>query len=154
APLHQDGARDRLRLGAAVMRHSQIPPWVRMRRGRRRLQARLLLWFIGAICLAVGASMLTTWLTNDQTPSDYPSRVVSRLVQQCVAQLWDYRVATDAYLAQLRDTTGLDTRVRRDPHFFDSQRKRGPAVGGWVFEDGVAYVPVVQKRHGPPEVVG
>jgi signal transduction histidine kinase len=117
-----------------------------MRHGRRRLQARLLLWFIGAILLAVGASMLTTWLTNDQNSNDNPSRVVSRHVQQRVAKLWDDPAACDAYIAQLRDNTGLDIRVRRDPHFFDGQRRRGPNQG-MIFEDGVAYLPVVQK-HG------
>ena len=81
-------------------RHGAIPPWVRMRRGRRRLQARLLLWFIGAILLAVGASMLTTWLTKDETSGDYPSRVVSRHVQQKVARLWDEPAACDAYVAR------------------------------------------------------
>lgn len=128
------------------MRRSQVPPWVRMRHGRRRLQARLLLWFIGAILLAVGASMLTTWLTNDQANNDYPSRVVSRHVQQRVARLWDDPAACDAYIAQLRDNTGLDIRVRRDPDFFSNTpvRQRGPNAG-MVFEDGVAYVPVQRK---------
>lgn len=129
-------------------RHGAIPPWVRMRRGRRRLQARLLLWFIGAILLAVGASMLTTWLTKDETSGDYPSRVVSRHVQQKVARLWDEPAACDAYITQLREDTGLDIRVRRDPTFF-GHRQRGPN-GGMVFEDGVAYIPV--QRRG--EIVG
>src|SRR6185295_18872540 len=105
-------------------RASGIPPWVRMRHGRRRLQARLLLWFINAILLAVGASMVTTWLTNDQTTNDYPSRVVSRHVQQRVARLWDDPAACDAYIAQLHDTTGLDIRVRRDPTFFTENTPR------------------------------
>ena len=119
-----------------------------MGRGRRRLQARLLLWFIGAILLAVGASVLTTWLTNDQSSSEYPSRVVSRHVQQKIARIWDDPAACDAYVAQLREDTGLDVRLRRDPTFF-GRRPRGPN-SGVVFEDGVAYVPV--QRRG--EVLG
>ena len=116
------------------------------RRGLRGLQARLLFWFLTAILLAIGASVVTTMLTSD-TSGDYPSRIVSRHVQQRVAKLWDDPAATDAYVGELRDTTGLDIRLRRDPSLFRGRRAR---AGGMVFEDGVAYVPVV--RHG--QVVG
>lgn len=92
--------------------------------------------------------MLTTWLTNEPGSSDYPSRVVSRHVQQKVGRLWEEPAACDAYIAQLREDTGLDIRLRRDPTFF-GKRQRGPN-GGMVFEDGVAYVPV----HRRGEIVG
>ncbi|MDF2692127.1 MAG: Sensor histidine kinase, partial [Labilithrix sp.] len=117
------------------------------RRGRLRgLQARLLFWFLGAILLAVGASVVTTMLTSESS-GENPSRVVSRHVQQRVAKLWDDPVATEAYLSELRDTTGLDIRVRRDPALFPGRRVR---PGAMVFEDGVAYFPVL--KHG--ETVG
>ena len=106
----------------------------------RRLQARLLLWFLGAIVLAIGASILTTVLTASD--NDNPSRVVSRHVQHRLARTWDDPVATDKYVAELRDTTGLDMRVRRDPSLFAGRRGRGG--NGMIFEDGVAYVPVVK----------
>jgi two-component system, OmpR family, sensor kinase len=95
-----------------------------------------------AIMLATGASVATTWLTSTDN-GDSPQRVVSRHVQQRVARLWDDPAATEAYVAELRDTTGLDIRVRRDPSMFPPGRQR---PGGMVFEDGVAYFPVV--RHG------
>ena len=62
----------------------------RKRRGPalRGLQARLLVWFLGAITLAIGASVLTTMLTSTDN-GDYPTRVVSRHVQQRVARNWD-----------------------------------------------------------------
>ncbi len=117
----------------------------RRRRGHgpRSLSARLLLWFLLAIILATGASVATTWLTSADNDGDSPQRVVSRHVQQRVARLWDDPVATEAYVAELRDTTGLDIRVRRGPSVFPPGRRR---PGGIVFEDGVAYVPVV--KHG------
>jgi signal transduction histidine kinase len=89
---------------------------------------------------------MTTILTSTDS-GDNPTRVVSRHVQQRVARVWDDPVATDAYIAELRDTTGLDLRVRRDPTIFPSRRARG---GGMVFEDGVAYFPVSKRG----EVVG
>ncbi|MBX3229590.1 MAG: HAMP domain-containing protein [Labilithrix sp.] len=116
-------------------------------RGRARsLQARLLLWFIGAILLALGATAITTWITSSD--NDYPSRVVTRHVQQRVARLWDDPVATDRYIAELREDTGLDVRVRRDASMFGGQGRMRP--GGMIFEGDVAYVPV--QRRG--ETVG
>ncbi len=82
-----------------------------------------------------------TWLTSDAT-GDNPTRVVSRHVQNRVARVWDDPAATDAYVAQLHDTTGLDIRVRRDPALVTGRRLR---PGGIVFEDGVALVPVVKQ---------
>jgi two-component system, OmpR family, sensor kinase len=117
------------------------PAWRPKLRGRRhrRLQARLLLWFLAAIVLAIGASAVTTILTSGD--SETPTRVVSKHVQRRLAKSWDDPVATDAYVADLRETTGLDMRVRRDPRLFQGRRARG---GGIVFEDGVAYVPIVR----------
>ena len=106
----------------------------------RRLLARLLLWFLGANVLAIGASILTTVLTASD--NDTPTRVVSRHVQLRLARIWDDPVATDKYVAELRETTGLDMRVRRDPSLFAGRPARG--ANGMIFEDGVAYVPVVR----------
>ena len=118
------------------------PRWRPTFRGKRlrRLQARLLLWFLGAIVLAIGASILTTVLTASD--NDTPTRVVSKHVQHRLARTWDDPVATDKYVAELRETTGLDMRVRRDPSLFAGRPVRGGS--GMIFEDGVAYVPVVK----------
>ena len=119
-----------------------MPRWRPTFRGRRlrRLQARLLLWFLGAIVLAIGASILTTVLTASD--NETPTRVVSRHVQRKLARVWDDPVATEKYVADLRETTGLDMRVRRDPSLFAGRQGRGGS--GMIFEDGVAYVPVVK----------
>ena len=125
--------------------HGGEPPprerWKPTFRGRRlrRLQARLLLWFLGAIVLAIGASVVTTVLTSND--NDTPQRVVSKHVQHRLARTWDDPVATEAYVAELRETTGLDLRVRRDPSLVRGRHMR---PGGMVFEDGVAYIPVVR----------
>lgn len=108
-----------------------------LRRRPRRLQSRLLLWFLGAIVLAIGASAVTVMLTASD-PQDNPTRVVSRHVLHRLARDWDDVAATDAYMVQLRETTGLDLRLRRDPRALGGRR------GGLVFEDGVAYAPIVR----------
>ncbi|MBX3217450.1 MAG: HAMP domain-containing histidine kinase [Labilithrix sp.] len=113
------------------------------RPGFRGLQARLLFWFLAAILLAVGASVVTTILTSEGGEAgEYPTRVMSRHVQQRVARLWDDPAATEAYVRELRETTGLDIRVRRDARVFPGRRMR---PGGIVFEDGVAYMPVLKR---------
>ena len=118
------------------------------RRGVRGLQARLLFWFLAAILLAIGASVLTTMLTSS-AGGEYPTRVMSRHVQQRVGRLWDDPAATDAYVRELRETTGLDIRVRRDASLFPETGRRA-RPGGIVFEEGVAHVPIVRRG----EIVG
>jgi signal transduction histidine kinase len=117
------------------------------RGGLRGLQSRLLVWFLLAIALAVAASVGTTLLTSVDS-SEGPVRVVSHHVQQRVARNWDDPALTEKYLADLRETTGLDIRARRDPSIFEARPFR--PGGGMVFQDGVAYVPVV--KHG--QIVG
>jgi len=119
-----------------------VPRWRPTFRGRRlrRLQARLLIWFLGAIILAIGASILTTVLTASD--NDTPTRVVSKHVQRKLARVWDDPVATENYVSDLRETTGLDMRVRRDASRFTGRQPRGGS--GMIFEDGVAYVPVMK----------
>ncbi|MDB4946041.1 MAG: Sensor histidine kinase [Labilithrix sp.] len=121
------------------MRRPGWRPPFRQRR-LRRLQARLLGWFLGAIVLAIGASVVVAFVTREE--SDTPTRVVSRHVQRRLAKTWDDPVATDAYVAELRESTGLDMHVRRDPGLFPPGRRfSGNAM---IFEDGVAYIPVVR----------
>jgi two-component system, OmpR family, sensor kinase len=107
----------------------------------RRLQTRLLLWFLGAIVLAIAASVVTTFFTRSD-PGETPTRLVSKHVQRRLAATWDDPVATQAYVDQLRDSTGLDMRLQRDPSVFPHTRR---ARGTTVFEDGVAYVPIVRR---------
>jgi signal transduction histidine kinase len=81
-------------------------------------------------------------LTSEGGGGEYPTRVVLRHVQQRAARLWDDAAATEAYVSELRETTGLDIRVRRDSKPFEGRRIR---AGGMVFEDGVAYVPILKR---------
>lgn len=112
------------------------------RRRHRRLQARLLLWFLGAILVAISASVALTWLTTTDT-TDVPGRVVSRHVQNRLARLWDDPVATQKYVDQLKDNTGLDFKVRREPPKLPARKNGRPDA--MVFEDGVALFPVVKN---------
>lgn len=116
---------------------------MRRRPRPRSLQRQLFAWFLAAIVLAVAASALATWLTQTDAP-DAPHLVASRHVQHRLARAWDDPAATEAYVAELRDATGLDVRVRRDPSMFETGRRRG-RPGGIVFDGSTAYVPVVRR---------
>lgn len=112
------------------------------RRRFGRLQYRLLAWFLGAILLAIAASAVTTVVTSPE--AETPTRIVSRHVMHRVAKVWDDPAATEAYLARLREDTGLDIRARRDPEVFG---RRGRLRQGAVFfEDGYWYVPVTRNN--------
>ncbi|MCA9583874.1 MAG: ATP-binding protein [Myxococcales bacterium] len=116
-----------------------------MRRARRArsLQRQLFGWFLAAIVLAVVASAASTWLTRSE-PGESPQLVASKHVQHRLGRVWDDPVATEAYVSQLRDTTGLDVRVRRDPSIFVGRGRRA-RPGGIVFDGSTAYVPVVRR---------
>lgn len=111
------------------------------RRGLGSLQTRLLLGFLVAMALAVGAGALVTVLTAGESP-ELPARALTHHAQQRAAKIWDEPAALDAYVAQLRDTTGLDIRVRRSVDVFKNRRRTERGV---VLDDGVAYVPVTRK---------
>jgi two-component system OmpR family sensor kinase len=96
------------------------------------------LWFLGAIVLAIAASAVTVALTAGD-PADNPTGVLSRHVMRRLARDWDDPAATEAYVRQLRDATGVDLRVRRDPAVLRGRR------GGVVFDDGVAYAPIMRN---------
>jgi two-component system, OmpR family, sensor kinase len=112
-------------------------------RRARSLQRQLFGWFLAAIVLAVVASAASTWLTRTEQVES-PQLVASKHVQHRLGRVWDDPVATDAYVSQLRDTTGLDVRVRRDPSIFVGRGRRG-RPGGIVFDGSTAYVPVVRR---------
>jgi signal transduction histidine kinase len=113
-----------------------------------RLKTRLLLWFLAAIVLAFAVSSITLGLTRPE--GEGATQVVARRVQLRLAKEWGDTAACDRYVRELRDATGLDFKLERDPQVLPrrSRRHRGPA--GMVFDDGVAYVPIVREG----EIVG
>lgn len=115
-----------------------------MRHRSARLQTRIFLWFIAAIVLAIGAGAASVMLLHD--PADAPNGLVARAVQGRLAHVWDDPRATDAYVAELRDSTGLDVVLHRDVDRLPREvRFAGSRRGSIVFEGGSGYIPVVQR---------
>ncbi|MBL8608086.1 MAG: ATP-binding protein [Myxococcales bacterium] len=118
-----------------------------MRPGHRRgarLQTRIFLWFIAAIVLALGAGAISVFLLHEPPPEN-PGGIVSRNVQARLSHGWDDPRATDAYVAELRDNTGLDMVLRRDVENLPAAVRHAPRRGSIVFEAGSGYIPVVRQ---------
>jgi len=108
-----------------------------------RLKTRLLLWFVGAIVLAFAISSFTLALTRPEG-SDNPAQVVAKHVQQKLARDWDDERACARYVRELREATGLDFALNRDPNVIPPRRRHARVGQGLVFDDGTAYVPIVR----------
>lgn len=108
-----------------------------------RLKTRLLLWFLGAIVVAFAISSFTLALTRPEGDAN-PAQVVAKHVQQKLARDWDDERACTRHVRELREATGLDFALTRDPNVIPP-RRRHVNQGGLVFDDGVAYVPIVRE---------
>ncbi len=111
-----------------------------------RLKTRLLLWFLAAIVLAFGVSALTLSLTRPEGEGN-ATQVVAKRVQLRLAKDWSDPTACERYVTELRDATGLDFKLVRDPQVLPRRSRRHPHAGpggGMVFDEGVAYVPIVR----------
>jgi signal transduction histidine kinase len=97
------------------------------------------LWFLSAIVLASLSSVIMFHLLTPQP--DAPVAVVSRAVEGHLARSWDDPPARDAYLQNLRDTTGLDLVLRPDPEVLPT-RLRHHKNRGVVLEGNSVFIPV------------
>jgi signal transduction histidine kinase len=100
--------------------------------GQRTLRSRLFWWFFSAIILAISAGVLVFHRTGPQPITGAES--MARNVSARLATTWDEPEATRAYVAEVRDVTGFDVHLVRDPH-------RLPARVHGAAARGVAIVP-------------
>ncbi len=114
-------------------------------RGPARLGTRIFLWFLGAIVLALATSAGTLFVLHEEQES--PAGVVSRTVSTRLARMWDDPRACERYTEQLRETTGLDLALERDPGRLPAKVHRHPQRRGGglvVFDGNLGYIPVVR----------
>lgn len=102
---------------------------------------RLLAWFLAALVLAGVAAGAAVAVTRDSESTD-PARAISRHVQHRLARTWNDERATDAYVAELRESLGLDVRLRRDVS--DLPLAARPRAATVFVQDGVTYIPIVR----------
>ena len=113
----------------------------------RTLRSRLFSWFFGAILLAILTGALVVIGTRPEPITG--AEVMARNVGARLAATWDEPEATRAYVGEVRDVTGFDVRLVRDP------RKLGrracttrPARGAAIVPENPQhiFIPVVRER--------
>jgi signal transduction histidine kinase len=113
-----------------------------------RLKTRLFIWFLAAIVLAAVSSSLSVVLTRpDGDAQGTPRQVVARTMSGRLSRMWDDRAACEAYVAEMREVTGFDFRLLRDPDAFPRsvQRAGRRANGVLTFDpDEGAFIPIAK----------
>ncbi|HEY1696304.1 MAG TPA: HAMP domain-containing sensor histidine kinase [Polyangiaceae bacterium] len=98
----------------------------------RTLRSRLTWWFFGAIVLAILAGTLAVMGTRPEPVTG--AELMARNVGARLAATWDEPEATRAYVGEVRDVTGFEVKLVRDP------RRLGPRVH-MAAHRGAAIVP-------------
>jgi two-component system OmpR family sensor kinase len=98
----------------------------------RTLRSRLLWWFLGGILLALMAGALVSFGTRPDPITG--AEAMARNVATRLGASWEDPEATRAYVGEVRDVTGFEAHLVRDPH------KLPPRVHAAALH-GVAMVP-------------
>lgn len=111
-----------------------------------RLRTRLFAWFLAAILLAAASSSLAVALMRPE-PGKTPGPVMTRGIAGRLGRMWDDTRACDAYVETMRETTGFDFRLRRDPERLPPSVRRAVRPPGVIAFEGTqgAFIPVVRS---------
>jgi two-component system OmpR family sensor kinase len=113
-------------------------------RRHRTLRSRLLLWFLGAIVLAMATSALVVFTTRPDPVTGVET--VARNIAGRLGASWDDADATRAFVGEVRDVTGFDARLVRDLRELPRGVRRVVDRGGVIAPLGPQHflVPVVR----------
>jgi signal transduction histidine kinase len=116
-------------------------------RRHHSLRSRLFRWFFGAILLAMLTSALVVSTTRPESVTG--AEALARNVADRLALDWDDPDATRAFVAEVRDVTGFEVRLVRDPHELPAHVHRVAERGGVIAPDGPehVFVPVTRSGH-------
>jgi hypothetical protein len=98
------------------------------------LRSRLFFWFVGAIVLAMFTSAMV--VSTARPESTTGAEALARNVADRLAFDWDDPEATRAFVGEVRDVTGFDVRLVRDPHRLPMHVHRVAERGGAIAPDG------------------
>src|SRR3984957_19477347 len=79
----------------------------------RTLRSRIFFWFVGVILLAIGTTVLVGLVVRPDPVTG--AAAIARNVGPRLGETWDDPVARSAYLSEVRDVTGFEVRLIRDP---------------------------------------
>ncbi|MEO6573789.1 MAG: ATP-binding protein [Polyangiaceae bacterium] len=111
-----------------------------------KLRTRILLWFLGAIVLAVVASSITVAVTRPPL-SGQSGQVMARQMAARLSRMWDEPESCEAYVAEMREISGVDFKLRRDPENIPRMVLRAGKRGGALAFDGPqgAFIPIMRS---------
>jgi signal transduction histidine kinase len=119
-------------------------------RGPRTLRSRIFSWFVGAILLAILTSALVA--THTRPESVVGAEAAARNIGARLSALWGDPDAATAFAGQVRDVTGFETRLIRDPRRVGPRVRRQGERGVGLVVQGPQRVAIPVVRGG--EVVG
>ncbi len=108
------------------------------------LRGRLLLWFGFAIALAILSSVAAFYTTHPDSVTG--ADAMAHNVGDRLASSWDDPEATRAFVAEVRDVTGFDVKLVRDPRRLPPRVHAAARRGISIVPDNPAhiFVPVVR----------
>jgi signal transduction histidine kinase len=117
---------------------------MRIMRRPHSLRSRLFRWFFGAILLAMLTSGLVVSTTRPEPVTG--AEALAHNVATRLALAWDDEMATRAFVGEVRDVTGFDVRLVRDPSRLPGNVRRVAQRGGAIAPAGPEhiFVPVVR----------
>jgi len=110
------------------------------------LRSRLFSWFFGAIVMAMVTSALVVSTVRPESISG--AEALAHNVSDRLAAGWDDPEATRAFVGEVRDVTGFDVRLVRDPHRLPGHVRHVADRGGFIAPDGPEHIFVPVLRGG------
>lgn len=117
-----------------------------MRRRPRTLRSRLFFWFVGAILLAILTTVLVAGSTRPEAVTG--AEAMARNVSTRLSSEWDDPEAARAFVAEVRDVTGFDVRLVRDPHRLPPRVHSAARRGMAIVPDNPQHIFVPVARNG------
>ena len=105
------------------------------------------MWFLGAIVVAFASSALVVGCSRPEAFTT-GAEVMARSVSARLASVWDDPAATDAFVAEVRNVTGFEVRLFRDPQRLPPVVRRVAQRGGLFAPGGPERVFVPVMRNG------
>jgi two-component system, OmpR family, sensor kinase len=106
------------------------------------LRTRLFAWLLAAIVVGMLASSVV-WVVVRSEVDAGPMHTMSRALAAEIATTWDDPTATEVTLARMRESTGIDFKVRRDAADLPATVRMH--TSSLVFDGGHAFVPVIRN---------
>jgi len=112
----------------------------------RTLRSRLFWWFFGTILLAILTGTMVVIGTRPEPITG--AEIMARNVSAHLADTWDQPEATRAYVDEVRDVTGFEVRLVRDPRRLPPRVHAASARGLAIVPENPQhiFIPVVREE--------